>query len=276
MIRAAVERYRFNDALGEKAGVNLFFPSLVFLLGRTAIAMATTVAYVPPVHAAPVPTAPSRTPPVVIAERMAAPAPPPAPVAAAPSTRPLVKRGCLAAETLSGFDRAELRPGTNVSLDRFVRDLQGTTFDSTNVIGHTDRLGSATYNQKLSQQHAAAMKNYVTSNGRSDSSNVTAMGKGKSPPLTNASECKGNKPSIKLIACWQPDRRVDLDVNRTRYALRGFRRCFSVGLQRGVGVFGTRMFEMRAFGKFANRRTLLQPSAIQADMQPQMCCPSLC
>ena len=123
---------------------------------------------------------------------------------------------CLAAETLLGFDRAELRPGANVSLDRFVRDLKGATLDSTNVIGLTDRLGSATYNQKLSQQHAAAVKNYATGNCRIESSNVTATGKGKLTSLTNGSECRGNKSSIKFIACLQPDCRADLDVTATR------------------------------------------------------------
>ena len=208
LVRAEVERYRINDAVGEKAGVNLFSLSLVFPLGRTATPRATPVAYVAP---APVP-APVPPAPVVIVETL----PAPVPVAPAPAPPPPVKRVSFAAETLFGFDRAELRAGGNVSLDNFVKELQGTTFDSINVIGHTDRLGTSAYNEKLSQQRANAVKNYLTSNGRIDASKVTASGKGELTPLTNAADCKGNKPSIKLIACLQPDRRVDLEVNGTR------------------------------------------------------------
>jgi OmpA-OmpF porin, OOP family len=143
-------------------------------------------------------------------------APAPVPVAPAPAPPPPVKRVTLAAETLFGFDRAALLPGGNVSLDNFVKELEGTKYDGINVIGHTDRLGAPAYNQKLSEQRANAVKNYLTSNGKIDPSKVTASGKGESTPLTNAADCKGNKASIKLIACLAPDRRVDLDVSGTR------------------------------------------------------------
>lgn len=210
LVRAEVERYRINDAVGEKAGVNLFSLSLVFPLGRSSTPRATPVAYVPPAPApAPIAAAPA---PVVIVEAM----PAPAPVAPAPAPPPPVKRVSFAAETLFGFDRADLRPGGNVSLDNFVKELEGTNYDSINVIGHTDRLGTTAYNQKLSEQRANAVKNYLTSNGKIDAGKVTASGKGESTPLTNAADCKGNKSSVKLIACLAPDRRVDLDVNGTR------------------------------------------------------------
>jgi OmpA-OmpF porin, OOP family len=210
LVRAEVERYRINDAVGEKAGVNLFSVSLVFPLGRTSTARATPVAYVPP---APMPVAP---PPatVVIVETQAAPAPMPAP--APPPPAPPVKRVSFAAETLFGFDRSDLRPAGNVSLDNFLKELESTKFDSINVIGHTDRLGTPAYNQSLSEQRANAVKSYLVNNGKLDPSKVTATGKGETTPLTAAADCKGNKSSVKLIACLAPDRRVDLDVNGTR------------------------------------------------------------
>ena len=209
LVRAEVERYRINDAVGEKAGVNLFAVSLVFPLGRTSTSRATPVAYTPP---APIPVAPAPTP-LVIVETMPAPAQVAAP---APPALQAVKRVSFAAETLFGFDRANLQPGGNVSLDNFAKELEGTRFDSINVIGHTDRLGTSAYNQKLSEQRADAVKNYLTSNGKIDPSKVMATGKGESAPLTNAADCKGSKANVKLVACLQPDRRVDLDVNGTR------------------------------------------------------------
>jgi OmpA-OmpF porin, OOP family len=212
LVRAEVERYRINDAVGEKAGVNLFSLSLVFPLGRTSTARATPVAYVPPAPMPmPMPVAPP-PPAIVIVETV----PAPAPVVAPAPPPPPVKRVSLAAETLFGFDRADLRPGGNVSLDNFVKELTGTQYDSINVIGHTDRLGTAAYNQKLSEDRANAVKAYLITSGKLDSSKVTATGKGETTPLTAATDCKGKKASVKLIACLQPDRRVDLDVNGTR------------------------------------------------------------
>ncbi len=213
LVRAEVERYRINDAVGEKAGVNLFSVSLVFPLGRTSTSRAMPVAYVPPapmVMAAPVPE-PTPTPIVIVetmpataAAPMAAPAPPP------------VKRVSLSAETLFGFDRADLRAGGNLPLDNFVKELEGTSYDSINVIGHTDRLGTSAYNQKLSEQRAEAVKGYLTSNGKLAANKVTATGKGETAPLTSTADCKGSTASVKLVSCLQPDRRVDLEVTGTR------------------------------------------------------------
>ena len=214
LVRAEVERYRINDAVGEKAGVNLFAVSLVFPLGRTPAMRTSPAAYSPPT---PAPATPAPAP-IAIVETMPAPAaaPEPAPMPAPVPVPVPVKRVSLAAETLFGFDRAELRSGGNVSLDNFVKGLEGTSYDSINVVGHTDRLGSATYNQKLSEQRANAVKSYLVGNGKIDASKVTASGKGEASPLTNAADCKGNKANVKLVACLQPDRRVDLDVNGTR------------------------------------------------------------
>jgi OOP family OmpA-OmpF porin len=45
---------------------------------------------------------------------------------------------------------------------------------------------------------------------------VSAVGKGESMPETKAEDCKGNKATPKLIACLQPDRRVEIEVTGTR------------------------------------------------------------
>ena len=45
---------------------------------------------------------------------------------------------------------------------------------------------------------------------------ITAVGKGETAPVTKAKDCVGNKPTPKLIACLQPDRRVEVEVTGTR------------------------------------------------------------
>jgi OOP family OmpA-OmpF porin len=208
LVRAEVERYRVPDALGQHANVNMTSVSLVFPFGRAPMSAPRPVAMAP-AYVAPVPE------PVA----MAAPAPAPIIVAVvtppAPPVPPERRRVSFSAESLFGFDHSEVLPEGKLALDAFAKDLQGTTFDTINVEGHTDRLGSTAYNQTLSVQRAEAVKAYLVSAGV-DGSKIAAVGKSESQPLTKAEDCKGNTPSPKLIACLQADRRVELEVVGTR------------------------------------------------------------
>jgi OOP family OmpA-OmpF porin len=47
---------------------------------------------------------------------------------------------------------------------------------------------------------------------------VTTVGKGYSEPMTSADECKGIQTSKEVIACLEPDRRVNIDVSGTKPA----------------------------------------------------------
>ncbi len=65
-------------------------------------------------------------------------------------------------------------------------------------------------------QRADVVKGYLVSNGRLDAAKVSSQGKGESTPITKPGDCKGNTANAKLIACLQPDRRVDIEVVGTR------------------------------------------------------------
>jgi len=45
---------------------------------------------------------------------------------------------------------------------------------------------------------------------------VTAEGADGSNPVTKPDDCKGNRQTPALIACLQPDRRVEVEVNGTQ------------------------------------------------------------
>jgi len=147
------------------------------------------------------------TPPPV---EEAAPAPQaaPEPVAAMP------RQINLSADTLFAFNKATLKPAGKTTLDDLVRDLNAAKFDQILVIGHTDRIGSASYNQKLSVRRADSVKDYLVSKGI-PADKISAKGVGKSQPVTKPGECVGRK-SPKLIACLQPDRRVEVEVTATK------------------------------------------------------------
>jgi OOP family OmpA-OmpF porin len=94
--------------------------------------------------------------------------------------------------------------------------LTGTDFDLITVEGHTDRLGSQEYNQKLALQRADAVKTYLVETARIESSKITVLSKSENDPVTHPGDCKGNQANAKLIACLQPDRRVEIEVTASR------------------------------------------------------------
>jgi OOP family OmpA-OmpF porin len=208
LVRAEIERFRFNDAVGHHPNANLYSVSLVVPFGRSA-ASAPRVAYVAPAYVAPAPmAAPAPVVKEVVVVAVAAPTAPP--VAPAP------RRVSYSAESMFSFDRAVLRPEGKAALDKFAMELRGTTFDSVSVEGFTDRLGKADYNQKLSQERADVVKAYLVETGNVDASKVRAVGKGEGTPLTLPDDCKGTAATAKLIACLQPDRRVEIEVAGTQ------------------------------------------------------------
>jgi OOP family OmpA-OmpF porin len=109
-----------------------------------------------------------------------------------------------------------VRPDGRNALDVFARDLQGASYTKISVEGNTDRLGSDAYNQKLSQERADAVKAYLITSAGIDPRKISATGRGETNPETKPGDCKGNKPTAALIACLQPDRRVEIEVTASR------------------------------------------------------------
>lgn len=118
------------------------------------------------------------------------------------------------ADALFDFAKADLRPEGKAMLDDLTRVLQGAKYEVILAIGHADRIGGAGYNQKLSLRRAETVKQYLVAKGI-EPNRVYADGKGKSQPLTKPGDCKMTNRKA-LIACLQPDRRVDVEVTGTK------------------------------------------------------------
>ena len=149
--------------------------------------------------------------------KVAAPVAPAAP--AAPATpRPAAEKVTLAADALFDFDKAVLRSEGKAKLDDVVSRAQGLKLEVILAVGHTDRIGKDSYNQKLSERRAAAVKEYLVSKGI-EANRVYTEGKGEKQPVTG-DKCKGmgaeSGKNKKLVACLQPDRRVDVEVIGTK------------------------------------------------------------
>jgi len=134
--------------------------------------------------------------------------------AAAAGKKPASSKVTLAADALFDFDKAVLRPEGKKALDDLVAKANALNLEVIIAVGHTDRLGSDTYNQKLSEKRAAAVKTYLVGKGI-EANKVYTEGKGEKQPKTGTT-CKGEKKSKALIDCLQPDRRVDIEIIGTQ------------------------------------------------------------
>jgi OOP family OmpA-OmpF porin len=145
------------------------------------------------------------------AEPAPAPAPTPAPVAKPEPKKPAVVN--LASTELFEFNKAVLTPAARAQLDGEViaRLKDVSTIRYINVNGHADRLGSAQYNQQLSEKRAEAVRAYIVSKG-ADPSKVEVFGFGKTTPVK---ACPDQKDRMALIECLSPNRRVVVEIQGT-------------------------------------------------------------
>ena len=138
----------------------------------------------------------------------------PAPAAPAAAVKPTAEKVTVAADALFDFNKAVLRPEGKAKLDELAAKAKAVKLEVVLAVGHTDRIGSDAYNQKLSEKRAAAVKAYLVSKGI-EANRVYTEGKGKKQPVTG-NKCVGNKKTKALIDCLQPDRRVDIEVIGTK------------------------------------------------------------
>lgn len=149
--------------------------------------------------------------PVIAPPPAPAVVPPPAPKPAAAPVKPSVLR--VTSTELFDFNLAVLTAPAKKLLDTEVVAKLGqfATIQFINVNGHTDRIGSPQYNQKLSERRADAVKTYLVSRGV-DASKIETYGFGKTFPVKS---CPDQKDRKALIACLQPNRRVVVEVQGT-------------------------------------------------------------
>ena len=179
---------RGNEFSNSKANNKYLMFSLNYLLG-----------------AAPQPApAPAPAPAAPVAEPAPAPVAPPPP----PPPAPKFEKVTMSAPELFAFDSAKLSPA-QPKLDDIAKLLNDNpSIGNVVITGHTDRLGSEKYNQKLSERRAEAVKSYLVGKGVA-ASRLTAQGKGESQPVVQCNDKKQKRAD--LIKCLEPNRRVEVE-----------------------------------------------------------------
>lgn len=186
--RAEIKDRISGDSDKETIGNTLFNLGAVFRFGAPAPVVAEVTPEPAPIAAAPEPE-------VV-----------PAPVVAC---TPQMETITVDAEKLFGFDQANLKGEGKSALDDAAAKIkENPSIQAVIVTGHTDRIGSDAYNQKLSERRATIVKDYLAAQGV-DQSIIQAIGKGESEPVV---QCVGNSKTKKLVSCLQPNRRVTIQA----------------------------------------------------------------
>jgi OOP family OmpA-OmpF porin len=154
----------------------------------------------------PKPEAPAPAP---AARPAPAPAPAPAPVArpapapAAPAVA--ATKVTYAADAFFDFDKSALKAEGRAKLDDLVGKVKDISLEVIIAVGHTDSVGSDSYNQKLSVKRAEAVKAYLVTKGI-EKNRVYTEGKGEKQPVADNKTSEGRAKN----------RRVEIEVVGTR------------------------------------------------------------
>jgi len=108
----------------------------------------------------------------------------------------------LAGDTNFKFDKSSLTAAGKAELSSMVSSLNGVNVAGVTIVGHTDAVGSNSYNQSLSERRAKTVAGFLAGNGI-DGSKISATGVGESEAKLPASA-----PNAARMA----DRRVDITV----------------------------------------------------------------
>ena len=148
--------------------------------------------------------------PSCCARPVVAPAPIPEPVVEpapvvepppAPAPRPvIIEKGRQTLDVEFDFDKSTIKKG----YDKDINDLAKVMKDypDLNVVieGHTDNVGTAAYNKKLSQRRADAVKKYMVEQDGINANRITAEGFGFDRPIASNDTDEGRQKNRRVEA----------------------------------------------------------------------------
>jgi len=207
-VRAEAERYRINDAVGNKGDIDLFSIGVLFRFGGKA--PPTVVQAAPPEAPAP-------------ATEEASPAALPPPVVAVAPVAPEIQRYCSILDIQFEINKDVVERTQKekfVVLGAFMEKYPATTAV---IEGHTDNVGSDADNMRLSQRRADNVARYLVDSLHIERSRLTAIGYGATRPRgdNNTEEGKRmNRRTNAVVACATDVEGLTVQPARLTMALR--------------------------------------------------------
>ncbi len=204
-MRAEVERYRINDAVGGKGDIDLASVGVLFKFGRKA-PMAASYTPTPEPYVAPAPA------PVVVVE----------PVAAVVPAPDQTQKYCTLLDLTFDIDRDTIERDDKEKLK--VVGTFMTKYPATTAVieGHTDNVGTPEHNMKLSLARAESVVTYLVNEVHIDRARLKAMGYGNTYPLNDNATEEGRRANRRInavIACVTDMEGLTVAPARTTIAL---------------------------------------------------------
>lgn len=81
------------------------------------------------------------------------------------------------------FDKSDIKPASEIELDRFISFMRINPTVSIEISAHTDEQGTDAYNLGLSKERARRVMNYLITEGRIDKKLIISNGYGESKPI---------------------------------------------------------------------------------------------
>jgi outer membrane protein OmpA-like peptidoglycan-associated protein len=105
------------------------------------------------------------------------------------------------------FNSAAIKPAFDSTLDKVADVVNRYTRTQIRVIGHTDNIGSAAYNQHLSEQRAQSVAYYLEDHGVAQQ-RLTTEGRGESEPRASNATAAGRQLNRRVEMLIIPDKDI--------------------------------------------------------------------
>ena len=104
---------------------------------------------------------------------------------------------------LFDFDKSDLKANAKENIRQLVKTMNENADTDILVVGHTDNVGKASYNQGLSERRAAAVKSYAVAQGLA-SGRIKTKGMGAEEPISSnesdAGRAENRRVEIVIVA----------------------------------------------------------------------------
>jgi outer membrane protein OmpA-like peptidoglycan-associated protein len=98
----------------------------------------------------------------------------------------------LSADVLFDFDKAEIKKEAEPSLRKVATVLNANPGAKVSIEGHTDGKGADAYNQSLSEQRAASVKQWLVTTAKANATGIATRGWGKTKPVAHNTKPDGS------------------------------------------------------------------------------------
>jgi outer membrane protein OmpA-like peptidoglycan-associated protein len=105
-------------------------------------------------------------------------------------------------QLLFNFGKTDLMESNKADLQKFAKTLNEYTDTDLLIVGHTDDVGSESFNQTLSEKQAASVSNYLASLGVGNS-RLKIEGKGETQPAASneTEEKRSQNRRVEIAIC---------------------------------------------------------------------------